>query len=186
MRAEKGAGAAIRVAMQCDVCGQDMESRTATRENAYHYDLSGLDNVFLVGITVYACQHCDIEIPEIPHVEELNQTIAEALANKATLLTGPEIRFLRNRAGFSAKKFAALLNVTPEHLSRIENSDSQGMGGAADKLARVATMDGEQVREFLFRLSEMHLKKDEQPKVVEFVRPGKNKQWRKIEGEVAA
>ena len=172
--------------MQCDICEEDMKSRKATSETPYHYDLSGLENVFLVGITVYTCQHCDIKIPEIPRVTELNQTIAETLANKPTLLTGPEIRFLRNRAGFSAKKFAALLNVTSEHLSRIENNNSQGIGGAADKLARVATVDGEQVREFLSRLSEMHLGKDKEtaaPEVVKF--SGKTK-WKKMEGEVAA
>lgn len=194
---EKGENTAIRMDkrlhmptedhMQCDICGEGMESRKATSEDAYHYDLSGLNNVFLVGIVVYTCQHCGVEIPEIPRVEKLNQTIAEALANKSTLLTGPEIRFLRNRAGFSAKKFAALLNVTPEHLSRIENSDSQGIGGTADKLARVATVDGEQVREFLSRLSEMHLGKDKDkapPEIVSF--SGKNKQWKKMEVKEAA
>ena len=76
-----------------------MQRRKMTFARPYRYDLCGLDNAFLVGITVHECAECDTVVPEIPNVPELNQVIAEQIAKKQTLLTGQEIRFLRNRKG---------------------------------------------------------------------------------------
>ena len=183
-------GEEIKELLQCDLCTKDMESHIATRENAYHYDLSGLDHIRLIGITVHTCTHCGVEVPEIPCVEQLNQFIAGVITKKPNLLTGSEIRFLRNRAGFSSKQFAEMLGISPEHLSRIENTkESSTMGTPTDRLVRLIAMDsdsGDKVRTFLSRL-----KRDttvRRPKNVEFIRnvhKGKDT-WTRIQGLVAA
>ena len=136
------------------------------------------------------CTHCGVEVPEIPCVEQLNQFIAGVITKKPSLLTGSEIRFLRNRAGFSSKQFAEMLGISPEHLSRIENTkESSTMGTPTDRLVRLIAMDGnngDKVRTFLSRL-----KKDttaKRPKNVEFIRnvhKGKDA-WTRIQGLVAA
>ncbi len=167
-----------RRTMRCEECGNVMESRKTTPDQAYLYDLCGLDNIFLVGITVHECAGCDAVIPEIPRVPELNQVIAEELAKKQTFLTGREIRFLRNRASLSAKEFAVLLDVDPAHLSRVENGHTQSLGGAADKLARVAVAEGGQVQELLKRFAQSRLEEAAQPSDIRF-KP--KKKWERIE-----
>lgn len=155
-----------------------MQRRKTTFVRPYRYDLCGLDNTFLVGITVYECTECDAAVPEIPNVPELNQVIAEQIAKKPTLLTGREIRFLRNRAGLAAKTFAALLDVTPAHLSRVENGHIVSLGGAADKLARVAVAEGNQVRTLLERLARTRLKAAARPPEMTFRR---TRRWERLD-----
>ena len=162
----------------CETCGNAMQSRKTTEARPYRYDLCGLDTVFLVGITVHECAGCDVAVPEIPKVPELNQVIAEQVAKKPTLLTGREIRFLRNRAGLSAKAFAVLLDVTPAHLSRVENGHTASLGGAADKLARVAVAEGDQVRTLLERLARTRLKAAARPAEMTFKR---TRRWKRFD-----
>jgi transcriptional regulator with XRE-family HTH domain len=47
---------------------------------------------------------------------------------------------LRKNAGLSAKRFSALLNIDPSHLSRIENGKRMFLGPPTDKLARFLAM----------------------------------------------
>lgn len=178
MPSKDHAGSRHGPAMRCETCGNDMQRRKTTFARPYRYDLCGLDNAFLVGITVYECAECDTVVPEIPNVPELNQVIAEQIAKKPTLLTGQEIRFLRNRAGLAAKTFAALLDVTPAHLSRVENGHTVSLGGAADKLARVAVAEGNQVRTLLERLARTRLKAAARPPEMTFRR---TRRWERFD-----
>lgn len=143
--------------MRCDECQIAMEEREATVESPYAYGLSGLSNVFLAGITVHTCPRCGVESPVIQRIAELHQVIARVLAQKPASLRGDEIRFLRKHAGFPARKFAALLGVTPEHLSRVENGHTKSLGESADRLARaIATIakDGEEARDILLKIAD--------------------------------
>jgi DNA-binding transcriptional regulator YiaG len=92
--------------------------------------------VFLSGIEVYRCGKCKLESPMIPQVAALNRLIAKAIVKKTSPLAGDQLRFLRKNAGISSQKFAALLGLTPSHLSRVENGKHQHLSGSADKLAR--------------------------------------------------
>ncbi len=143
--------------MNCDTCDMAMRERKATRQKPYRYDLSGLSNVSLVGITMHTCPQCGGEVPVIPRIAELHDVLARSLIQKPTLLNGEEIRFLRKHEGFPAQKFAALLGITPEHLSRVENGHTSNLGTSADRLARaIATIakDGEAAREVLLQIAE--------------------------------
>jgi len=143
--------------MLCEDCRMEMVERKATMKEPYHYDVSGLSNVYLAGIMVQRCPRCKEESPLIPRIEELHRTIARALIHKPGVLSGEEIRFLRKQAGFPAQKFAALLGIRPEHLSRVENGRTASFGTPTDRLARaIATTanDGEDAREILLKVAD--------------------------------
>lgn len=69
--------------------------------------------------------------------EPLMNLIAEIIVMKPGLLTGPEIRFLRKRAGKKASDFAHLIGRTPEHLSKMETAALQ-IPEPMDKLIRLS------------------------------------------------
>lgn len=124
----------------CHECGSPVIRRIATLPKPYHYDLSGLKDVYLAGITIEHCPKCNTEAPIIPRIAELHAVIAKSLVDKPGLLTGEEIRFLRKWAGFPAKQFAALLWIDASHLSRVENGKTRHLGAPVDKLARALAM----------------------------------------------
>lgn len=151
------------MSMTCHECGAALVERKANSENPYHYTLSGLSSVFLCGISIYRCPDCEAESPVIPRIPELHRVISRVLIEKPTALSGEEVRFLRKNAGFKATDFAALLGLTPEHLSRFENGKIANLKDAADKLARAIPMaqinqeSEEALREVLLRRAH-HLK----------------------------
>lgn len=120
----------------CERCGARTRERKATRARPYPYRLSGLENLYLVGIKVRVCPGCGAEVPIIPKLGELHATIARAFLEKPARLTGTELRFLRKNAGITAADFAALVGVDPTHLSRFENGHTEQLGASTDKLAR--------------------------------------------------
>lgn len=122
--------------MICENCKIETTEREATLAEPYQYKLSGLNNVYLAGINVHECLKCHDLSPIIPRIGELHRLICKTLVKKAVPLTGNEVRFLRKSTDLSSKEFASLLKVSPEHLSRIENSATQTLGAQADKLTR--------------------------------------------------
>lgn len=120
----------------CERCGARTRERKATRARPYQYRLSGLENLYLVGIQVRMCPKCGAEVPIIPKLGELHESIARAFLEKSSRLTGGELRFLRKNAGIAAAEFAALVGVDPTHLSRFENGHTEKLGSSTDKLAR--------------------------------------------------
>jgi len=145
---------------KCDICGSTMVERKATMDHPYRYAMSGLDNVFLAGIEVRGCPKCRIEVPAIPAIAELNRAIAKDLVFKKAPLTGKELRFLRKAAGISANRFAALIEVDPAYLSRVENGKVESLGAATEKLARaisVAANGKEDVRKVLMDIADEKL-----------------------------
>jgi transcriptional regulator with XRE-family HTH domain len=149
--------------MKCHECGTEMIERKTTFDKPYPYTLSGLNHVYLLGISLMWCATCESESPVIPRVAELHRVISEVLVRKDGLLSGEELRFLRKNAGFQANQFAALLGLTPEHLCRVEKGPTENLGEAADRLARAICMtqidreNQEAVRNILLKREE-HLK----------------------------
>ncbi len=151
--------------MKCEMCEKEMVIKRATKENSFHYTMSGLKNVFLVGISYYECPTCHEKVPDIPRMGELHRVIAKALIAKETTLSGDEVRYLRKNAGFTGSDFAALIGVSAEHLSRVENSSKESsshgdkdddktvcLGPTADKMVRIVAAyesGGEQFRDVL-------------------------------------
>ena len=138
--------------MKCMTCGLEMVERQATDEAPYAYTLSGLKDVFLVGVRVHHCNSCGEEVPIIPRVGELHCLIAMTLVKQEPLLRGDEIRFLRKNAGFQGSEFAALMGVSPTYLSKVENGRLK-LGLGADKLVRLLASADEKRRELLLEIA---------------------------------
>jgi DNA-binding transcriptional regulator YiaG len=109
---------------------------TATSAKPYHFLDSGLPNVYLVGVKYWVCGKCGAQSAEIPAPEQLMNVIGESVVMKAGILTGPEIKFLRKRVGKKAADFAALINKTPEHFSKLETGGLP-LAESTDKLIRL-------------------------------------------------
>ena len=116
--------------MKCIACGGRMKR---TRGD---YAYASLPGTTLSNVEIYRCPACGEEEVSIPHIEELNRTIARELVRKKTQLAPAEIRFLRKLLGWSGVDFANHFGVTPETVSRWE-SGKKPMGPVAERLLRL-------------------------------------------------
>ncbi|MFQ5873697.1 MAG: type II TA system antitoxin MqsA family protein [Dehalococcoidia bacterium] len=117
--------------MRCLECGAAMRPRKKQR---YQYRESGLEDVW-IEVTVHVCPKCGETLPEISDVKGLHALIADRLFQKATSLTGAEVRFLRKQMGMKAKDCATLLGVSPVTVSRWETG-TERVGDTNDRLIR--------------------------------------------------
>lgn len=140
--------------MTCESCEKELVEKRATIDSPYQYKMGGLQNVFLAGIIVYRCLRCNSSSPVIPKIGELHRVIAKGLINKPGRLAGDEIRFLRKNLGLAANDFAALLRISAERLSRVENGKESPFGEPTDKLARaiiLASNNKDDIRKLLLK-----------------------------------
>ena len=91
------------------------------KDRPYHYKESGLEHVWLTGISQYKCKKCGEMSVEISRINELHLLIGKNIICRKELLTGPEVRFLRKEIGMKSKDMAAALSIEPETYSRWEN-----------------------------------------------------------------
>ena len=123
--------------MRCTMCENTKPLKAVTK--TVKYEASGLDNIVIRGVKVYGCDNCGEEYIQYGNLDEIDKAIAESLLGKEEALTGKEIRFLRTWKGYSGKDFADYLNVSPEHLYRVEGS-SAVTNEKFDRLVRLAIM----------------------------------------------
>ena len=121
--------------IQAHDCEDSSVEHTSTADKPYHYVGSGLGNVYLVGVKYWVCAVCKQQAANIPQLGRLLGSIARTLVEKASPMTGEQVRFLRKRTGKSSKEFAALVGVTAERYSVIESSATPVSEGR-DKLVR--------------------------------------------------
>lgn len=100
------------------MCGGSLKLTGTT----HRYLESGLSNVLLHGVQVRKCGKCGGQDAAIPNIAGLHRRIAMMLVTRKSALAAPEFRFLRQYLGLSSMDFAKTLGVTPETLSRWENS----------------------------------------------------------------
>src|SRR6266481_2699523 len=117
-------------------CTESLKQHIATSAKPYHFLDSGLPNVYLIGVKYWLCEKCAAQSAEIPAPEHLMNVIGESVVMKHGILTGQEIKFLRKRAGKKAADFAALINKTPEHFSKLETG-ALPLQEPTDKLIRL-------------------------------------------------
>ena len=129
--------------MKCLICGATLE----VAKDDYRYAATDGLNVILKGIRKTKCPECGEEGVAIPKINQLNEALAKAIAQKSQRLKPGEIRFLRKYLGWSGKDFANRLGVTPETVSRWENGARQ-MGPTAEKLLRLSAIELSPVDEY--------------------------------------
>lgn len=133
-------------------CQPHFKEHTATPAKPYHFVDSGLPNVYLIDVKYWTCGKCGAQSAEIPAPEQLMNVIAESIVMKQGVLTGAEVRFLRKRIGKKAADFAALINNTPEHFSKLETG-ALPLQEPADKLIRLTYGLLSQDKDLLARIS---------------------------------
>ena len=116
--------------IKCPQCGE----MTHKKIGDYRYKESGLDNVYLQNIHMYQCS-CGISYPSILRLPRLNELISLTLIEKAALLSGNEIKFLRKNLRLASKVFANKLGVGKTTLSKWENA-VQNHSEGNDRLIR--------------------------------------------------
>jgi YgiT-type zinc finger domain-containing protein len=106
----------------CTMC--DNPKQLKKKRISKWYKESGLDNIWLEGVTEYRCDKCGETYHSYGNMDQLHKLIARRLIGKKGHLTGAEIRFLRVALAYNSKMFAKLVGISHEHLSRIEGSKS--------------------------------------------------------------
>ncbi len=132
---------------RCPECRAAEMVRT-DHEN-YHYTESGLDDVYVDGVTTFECVSCGARSTRFVAIEKLHTAIADAIVARPDRLEAKEIKFLRKHLGYSNKDFAKRMGVTPETSSRW-TSGELGMNGSAEVLLRLLVRLGEKVAEYPF------------------------------------
>ena len=118
--------------IQCRECGEPVvESVGSVR-------LSSDTGVTLDGVRVRTCSNGHRETATPNTVSAHNLAVAAIVAKPWSLAPG-EIRMLRVHAGLSGRRFAAVLGVTPETVSRWENG-KMGVAPVADRAIRLVAM----------------------------------------------
>ncbi|MCX5834978.1 MAG: type II toxin-antitoxin system MqsA family antitoxin [Deltaproteobacteria bacterium] len=117
----------------CWECGEEIN---IIKDRPYHYTESGLDNIYLHGVTQYECTKCGEKAVEIPKVKNLHLVIGRDVVCSEKKLKGQEIKYLRKELGLKSKQIAEILSVDLSTFSRWENSKAS-IGPVADKLLRL-------------------------------------------------
>ncbi|MGA2402968.1 MAG: type II TA system antitoxin MqsA family protein [Syntrophobacteraceae bacterium] len=118
----------------CPVCGNlNTEIRTG---QSYQFKESGLDDVYLLNVDISHCPACKVDMVAIPDPTQLLRCLGELIVLSPSLLTGPEIRFLRKNLHTKINDFAKLLGVDRVTLSRWENKQAK-ITKSNDRLIRL-------------------------------------------------
>jgi hypothetical protein len=88
----------------------------------YRYDISGLDNVMLVGLDLGEDDDGD-PVVTIKNVNLLHRAIVHALATKPCAMTGKELRFARTELGLTQAALCDLIHVDIQKIGRWERGE---------------------------------------------------------------
>lgn len=141
----------------CDICGVPLHRSLSTLDNPYHYTESGLPNIRLVNVSVYACPKCHGEVADIPNLRGLHCVIAQDIILTPYPMTGPEFRFLRKETNMKLREFAECMGVDPKTITNWENSEhlSKQNDVAVRFLVAAELGQGKELAETIRELSEI-------------------------------
>lgn len=104
-----------------------------------HYTACGLDDVYLVsGYEVEKTS--EGEGISIKKMEQLHKAIGRSLVEEKKVLSGKELRFLRNQMDLSQAELGALVGLTSQSVARWEKGENE-ISGAADVLLRLLFLE---------------------------------------------
>ncbi|MBW2258619.1 MAG: helix-turn-helix domain-containing protein [Deltaproteobacteria bacterium] len=127
---------------RCISCGGEM---TGPEFGTVPY--RALPGVLLINVPIWTCANCGEKEVGIPKMNQLQEVLAHAVANKPGHLSTAEIRFLRKHLGWSGRDFAAAFDVTPETVSRWENGE-RNMSATAERLLRMCATRLEPLKDY--------------------------------------
>lgn len=121
--------------MQCPKC---KTVKAKLQKGPYHYSESGLSNIALKNIRWWKCPNCNGTEVEIPRIGQLHRCIAWIIVTQPSMLTGPEIIFLRKELRRNQKELAQTLGIQQVVLNRWETEARKGHSKANDRLLRLS------------------------------------------------
>jgi len=89
---------------------------------SYQYIESGLDNVFIKGLSPVVDDEGD-EVITIPFVAALHAEIARGIVTRNGAIRGAELRFLRTEMGMTQAELAQTVNVEGQTVGRWERDE---------------------------------------------------------------
>jgi putative zinc finger/helix-turn-helix YgiT family protein len=121
-------------------CSSHLSRKRATADRPFLFTWSLLPDVYISGIHYEECNLCHKVAGCFPALSNLSETLTKTIIQKPSVLTGPEIRYLRKYLGKKNADFAQVIGVTPEQVSRWENGHNPPEK-SADKLMRLLVAD---------------------------------------------
>src|SRR5258706_8330184 len=106
----------------CELCHKELTQGTSTFEAPYHYTESGLSYVYLVNVPTYLCPDCNVQVADIPRMNELHQLISKDALLTPSPMSGEQFRFLRKETRLRPKEFADRVGVDPKTVGNWERS----------------------------------------------------------------
>ena len=100
--------------MKCLLCG------ATAREELIEQTITVGGRKYVYKVPAVTCSKCGESLMNGPDVKALEVRVAARIANDG-IVSGETFRFMRNVLGMKAVNLAALLDVTPETISRWEN-----------------------------------------------------------------
>jgi transcriptional regulator with XRE-family HTH domain len=108
--------------------------------DAYRYTESGLDNVFVEGVS-FVTDDAVEGVIVVPNIAGLHAAIAEGIVVKPSSLTGKELRFLRTEMGLTQAGLAALIHREPLAVSRWERGEVAEIDANAEIVIRLHAIE---------------------------------------------
>lgn len=102
--------------------------------NAYRYTVSGLQNVYIVGLEPFVEEIGD-EVIRIPAINLLHRLIAKVIVLGEAGMQGDELRFLRTGVGQAQDEPASILQVDRQTIDRWERGEFP-IDGCAETVIR--------------------------------------------------
>ena len=103
----------------------------------FHHTMCGLSNVYLLNGVEFHEDDGYGRSYEIQDIDGLHDTIAAQIVERTnSLLTGPELRFLRKRMGKTQAELAHLLRVNEQTIANYEKG-ATAISGPADFAVRI-------------------------------------------------
>ncbi|CAK0740033.1 HTH cro/C1-type domain-containing protein [Azospirillaceae bacterium] len=118
--------------MNCCFCNGAMKEEIIDR---HEENLLGVPVVLVRTVVRAVCQSCGEDMLSIPDTSGLIANIAVLRCLLSLKLSSAELKFMRKALEMTGREFAALMETTPETVSRWENN-SQGVGGYVEKILR--------------------------------------------------
>lgn len=103
----------------------------------YHYIESGLDHVYITGLTPIVDDDGD-EVIEIPYVAGLHAEIARGIVLSKGAIDGKELRFLRTEMGMTQAQLSEKVDVDAQTVGRWEREETPVSSTAELVIRRIA------------------------------------------------
>ena len=101
----------------------------------FHYTACGLDDIWLV--SGYDAEELDGErVVTIRNLDGLHAAIGQSLVKRKKILTGKEIRFLRQQLDLTQSQLARFVGCDAQQIARYEKGENK-MPGSTDRLLRM-------------------------------------------------